>query len=100
MTGTESQIEWAERIRTHVAAEFHRVAAVLAEVVARQAEGDRAGTHSLIAILAEKRDATLAHDYAGYFIKEWQESDGRVRRLLMDDPRSKAIRANRESRER
>jgi hypothetical protein len=37
----------------------------------------------------------MAKDDAGYFIREWQELRDQVRLMLTNDPRYKAIMANR-----
>jgi hypothetical protein len=98
LTGTASQIEWAELIRPRVAQEFDRVANALKKVALRQTPQNRAETGIVIAILEEKRAETLAHDHAGYFIKDWQELDGRVRLLIAEDSRYKAIQSDRAAR--
>ena len=41
MTGTANQIEWAERIKAQVGAEFDRVAKALEGAAGKQAERDR-----------------------------------------------------------
>ena len=71
--GTESQIEWAERIKPLVSAEFDRVAETLEAVARRQPTTDRLETRAMIAILEEKRLEVLGRNEAGYFIKNWQE---------------------------
>ena len=100
MTGTESQLQWANQIRPRVAQEFDRVAQALQAVAGRQCEEDRIETRALIAILEEKRMEVMANDRAGYFIREWQELNGRVRETLAQDPRFRAIQAKREARRR
>ena len=82
MTGTDNQISWADIIRVQVNKEFDRVSNALSQ----------RGRHNpnailLIDILESKRREVLAHENAGYFIKEWGELNGQVRRLIMDDPR-------------
>jgi hypothetical protein len=98
MTGSESQIQWAEQIRPRVDAEFSRVAAALAG--ATEGEGEVAGseTRAILSILEEKRAEVMAHDQAGYYIRDWQELGEQVRRLIHRDPRYAAIRAGREAR--
>ncbi len=96
MTGTPSQIEWAELIKPRVAAEFHRVAKAFEEVARRQRQPDQNETHAIIAILGEKRDEVMARDEAGYFIKDWQELRDQVRVLIAADPRYQAIKARRD----
>jgi hypothetical protein len=98
LTGTASQIEWAEQIRPRVEQEFDRVANALRKVALRQAPQSRAETGMLLAILEEKRAEIMAQDQAGYFIRDWQELDGRVRQLIAKDPRYQAIQAGRAAR--
>lgn len=93
LTGTVNQIEWAERIRVQVNAEFDRVARVLAEAASKQSDPNRANTHSMIAILEEKRLDVMANTRAGYFIHDWQELRDQVRQMIMKDHRYKAIKA-------
>jgi hypothetical protein len=90
--GTESQIEWAERIKPLVSAEFDRVAETLEAVARRQPMTDRLETRVVIAILEEKRREVLERNEAGYFIKNWQELTDQVQRLIRDDSRFAAIR--------
>ena len=95
MTGTPSQIEWAEQIKPRVGAEFDRVAKALADVARHQRDQARADTAAVIEILKEKRAEVMANDFAGYFIREWQELTDQVRQLIGKDPRYQAIRTNR-----
>lgn len=90
--GTTSQIEWAERIKPRVSAEFDRVAEALDAVALRQSRRDRLDTRAMIAILDEKRLEVLAKNEAGYFIKNWQDLTDQVQRLIRDDSRFTAIR--------
>jgi len=90
--GTESQIEWAEKIRPLVSTEFDRVAETLEAVARRQSITDRLETRAVIAILEEKRLEVLRRNEAGYFIKNWQELTDQVQRLIRDDARFAAIR--------
>lgn len=92
LRGSEAQVEWAERIRLQVDAEFDRVASAFRLVSRRQGAVKRARTEAIIAILEEKRAAVMAHDQAGYFIQNWQEISDQVRRSIYDDPRFLAIR--------
>lgn len=55
---------------------------------------------AVIAILEEKREETMAHDQAGYFIRNWQELTDQVRQMIAADSRYQVIRANRKSRAR
>jgi len=95
MTGTPNQIEWAEEIRLRVGAEFDRVAAAFQAVAINQTEYARTDTLAVIAILGEKRHEVLANSRAGYYIREWQELSGQVRRLIAQDSRYQTIKANR-----
>ena len=93
LIGTVNQIEWAERIRTQVNAEFDRVASALEAAARRQSEPDRSDTRAMIAILEDKRAQVMANPKAGYFIHDWQELRDQVRQLIKGDPRYKAIKA-------
>jgi hypothetical protein len=86
MTGTQSQIEWAEQIRPRVGAEFDRVAAAFAS---------HPNTEPILAILEEKRAEVMANDFAGYYIREWQELTDQVRQMIWRDPRYQALRGSR-----
>jgi hypothetical protein len=98
MTGTESQVEWAERIRPQVQAEFDRVAAAFRLVALGQDSLNQADTRAVIAILEEKRAEVMAKDEAGYFIRDWQELKDQVRQMIAQDSRFQAIRTNRKTR--
>jgi hypothetical protein len=98
MTGTPSQIEWAEQIKPRVNAEFDRVANAFRVVAADQSEQDRIDTEAVIAILEEKRIEVMATNEAGYFIRDWRELSDRVRHLIADDPRCHAIKATKAAR--
>jgi hypothetical protein len=100
MTGTQSQIEWAEQIKPRVGEEFDRVAKAFITVAQSQPDADRIETQAVLAILAEKRAEVMANDRAGYFIRNWQELNGQVRQSIADDPRYRAIKTNREARKR
>jgi len=91
MTGTTSQIEWAEQIKPRVSEEFDRVARAFRAVASRQEEAGKRNTAAVIAILEEKRAEVMAHDSAGYFIRDWQELAGQVRKLIAADPRYQAM---------
>jgi len=95
LSGTDSQIEWAERIRQSVHSEFDRVANAFRQAAERQQGQDRQDTLAIIATLEEKRTETLANDRAGYFIRVWQELNDQVRKLLAEDARFKAIEVER-----
>jgi hypothetical protein len=92
LRGTPSQVEWAERIRVQVSAEFDRVAASFRSVAVNQGAGKRAGTEAVLAILDDKRREVLAREEAGYFIHDWQDISDQVRRMIFNDVRYKAIR--------
>src|SRR5580658_7182845 len=95
MTGTPSQIEWAEQIKPRVNAEFDRVAKAFAAVACNQGGQARTDTEAVIAILEEKRAEVMARDQAGYFLRDWQELSDQVRRMIGQDSRYQAIKARR-----
>lgn len=99
MTGTASQIEWAEQIKPRVDAEFQRVAGAFRVAASKQRKQQREDTLAVIAILEEKRVEVMANDCAGYFIRNWQELTDQVRQSIASDGRYQAIRANRETRD-
>lgn len=100
MTGTASQIEWAEQIRPRVDAEFARVAAAFRSAASKQQGPDRIDTAEVIEILEQKRREVMAQDRAGYFIRNWQEMTDQVRRMILADSRYQTIKANRTARSR
>jgi hypothetical protein len=91
MTGSVDQIEWAERIRAQVNGEFDRVAKALQAVALKQSDQGRLSTFAIMLILEEKRGEVLSNERAGYFIHDWQELRDQVRKMIMNDPRYKAI---------
>jgi hypothetical protein len=95
LTGTPSQIEWAEEIRLRAGAEFDRVAAAFQTVAAKQTGQTLLDTKAVIAMLGEKRGEVMAQPRAGYYIREWQELSDQVRRMIAQDSRYQAIKANR-----
>jgi hypothetical protein len=95
LTGTPSQVEWAERIRLTVSGEFDRVAELFQVQARRQTGSKQDETQAVIAILEQKRVETMAHLQAGYFIREWQELSGQVREMIAKDPGFQAIRDQR-----
>jgi hypothetical protein len=97
MTGTASQIEWAEQIRPRVDAEFDRVAKAFQAVADRQSGEDRTNTRAIIAILEEKRAEVMAKDQAGYFIRDWQELKDQVRQMIAQDSRYQAVQVSRKA---
>ena len=98
MKGTANQVDWAERIKKQVGAEFDRVAKALVSAAGKQAEQKRKETGAVIAILEDKRAEVMAQDEAGYFIREWQELRDQVRQMITQDSGYRAIRANRAAR--
>lgn len=98
LSGTASQVEWAERIRGQVNAEFDRVAASFRAVACKQPDDKRADTGDVIAILEEKRAEVMSRNDAGYFIHDWQEISDQVRLMIFHDPRYQAIKSNRQAR--
>lgn len=100
LTGTPSQIEWAEQIVPRVEQEFDRVASAFRERFGKQTEQDQAETRTLIAIVEEKRAQTLANRSAGYYIRDWQELNDQVRQMIARDPRYQTIKLNRAARKR
>jgi hypothetical protein len=97
MTGTPSQVEWAERIKLQANAEFDRVANAFRESADSRSKQDRLDIDAIISILEQKRLEVMARDEAGYFIRDWQELSDQVRRLIRCDPAYQAIRARREA---
>jgi hypothetical protein len=95
LVGTVNQVAWAEQIRASVSAEFDRVVKALESRETSQTEQHQAETRALIAIVEEKRAKVMAEDQAGYFIHDWQELRDQVRRMIIQDPRYLAIKANR-----
>jgi len=94
MTGTVNQVDWAQQIKAGAGADFDRVAKALQAAAAGQAGQKRMDTQAFIAILEDKRAEVMANDDAGYFIREWQELRDQVRRMIVQDPRYRAIQAN------
>jgi hypothetical protein len=98
MTGTTSQIEWAERIKPCVNAEFDRVARAFQGAACNQEGQNRRDTLAVIAILEEKRAEVMAKDQAGYFIHDWQELNDQVRQMIAQDSRYQALKARKTAR--
>jgi hypothetical protein len=98
MTGSPSQIEWAEQIKPRVGAEFDRVANAFAKVAGNQGEPLRSETYAVIAILEEKRAEVMGQSQAGYFIRDWQELTDQVRQMIRRDSRYQAIQAGKAAR--
>jgi hypothetical protein len=87
LTGTERQVEWAERIRVSVRGEFDRVGKSFRAIAAGQHGTKRARTESILTILEDKRQAVMSRTEAGYFIRDWQEISDQVRQMIAGDPR-------------
>jgi hypothetical protein len=100
LTGTPSQVEWAEQIRPRVAQEFDRVAKVFRAQMAIQAGLKQSETRTILEILEQKRVETMANQQAGYFIRDWQELSDQVRQLIAKDPRYQAVKDQRAARRR
>jgi hypothetical protein len=94
LVGTANQIELAGQLKAKVGAEFDRVANALETAARKQGVPGQIATRAVIAILAEQRATVMANDRAGYFIREWQDLDGRVRQMLAKDSRYQAIKAS------
>ena len=95
LTGTESQVEWAERIRVSVRDEFDRVEKSFRAIAAGQHGTKRARTESILTILEDKRQAVMSRTEAGYFIRDWQEISDQVRQMIAGDSRYPALNAAR-----
>ena len=93
MSGSVAQVEWAERIKRQVNAEFDRVSAAFWLIADRQDDDTSADTEAIIAILEEKRSEVMSREQAGYFIHDWQEISDQVRQLIGQDSRYQAIAA-------
>lgn len=98
LTGSAAQVEWAERIRILVNADFGRVAAAFRVVAGKQIADKRADTEMILDILEDKRVEVMSRRQAGYFIHDWQEIGDQVRQLVFHDERYKAIKRNRPAR--
>lgn len=97
MTGTPSQVEWAERIRRQVNAEFDRVANAFKAAAGGPSKQNRLDIDAIMTILEQKRIEVMARTESGYFIRDWQELSDQVRRLIWSDPVYQAVRARREA---
>ncbi len=100
LTGTPSQVEWAEQIRPRVAQEFDRVAKVFHARMAVQTGQTQSETRTILAIIEQKRAETLSIPAAGYYIREWQELNDQVRQMIAKDPRYLVIKDQRVKRRR
>jgi hypothetical protein len=98
LSGSAAQVEWANRIRLRVNADFDRVAAAFKSVAATQTAGRRAETEAVIAILEDKRSRVMNRTEAGYFIRDWQEISDQVRKLVLEDVRYETILSDRKRR--
>jgi hypothetical protein len=95
ISGTPSQVEWAERIKRQLNVEFDRVAASFRSVAGKQDDVKRADTELIVAILEDKRSEVMSKENAGYFIRDWQEITDQVRQMIFLDPRYQAIKNKR-----
>jgi hypothetical protein len=98
MIGSESQVEWAERIKASVQTEFDRVANAFRIAAERQQGQDQLDTFAILAILEDKRVEVMANQQAGYFVRVWRELSDQVRHMLAKDARFQAIQAERSTR--
>lgn len=98
LRGTESQVEWAERIKRQVNDEFDRVARSFRSVAIKQNDTERADTEAILAILQDKRAEVMRRTEAGYFIHDWQEIRDQVRLMIFHDARYQAIKARKVAR--
>lgn len=98
LDGSVAQVEWAQRIRANVNADFDRVAASFRVVANNQNGTQQADTESIISILEDKRDEVMRRQQAGYFIHEWQEIGDQIRQLIFRDARYQEIKSNRPTR--
>ena len=98
MSGTTAQVEWAERIKLQVNADFDRVAASFRSIAGKQGKDKRADTEAVIAILEDKRAEVMSRKQAGYFIHDWQEISDQVRQMIFHDSRYQAIKSERAAR--
>ena len=99
ISGSDVQIEWAERIRRNVRAEFDRVAATFKAVACKQADEKRAETESVLDILEDLRRKVMSNRAAGYYIRDWQEISDQVRQMIFADSRYQELRRKREARQ-
>jgi hypothetical protein len=86
LTGTESQVEWAERIKLVVSGEFDRVEKSFRAVAETQDGAKRERTEGILALLEEKRNAVMTQTEAGYFIQDWQDISDQVRQMIVKRP--------------
>jgi hypothetical protein len=94
MTGSESQIEWAERIKTSVRAEFDRVAKALRIAADRQQGQDQLDTLAIIAILEDKRVEVLANEQAGYLSASGRKSAIKCGKYWLKTPATRRSKSN------
>ena len=86
MTGSVSQIEWAERIKRTVGDEFDRVSRAFQRVADTQSGVRRSRTLEVISVVERKRAEVMASYDAGYFIHHWQDISDQVRQMIARDP--------------
>ena len=93
MTGSASQVEWAERIKRQVNDEFDRVALAFRTVAEKQTGEKRLSTEAILVLLEELRVAVVSRSDAGYFIHDWQNINDQVRLMLFKDERYQRIKS-------
>ena len=86
MTGSVSQIEWAERIKRTVSDQFDRVLRAFRSVADTQSGARLSRTLEVIAVVERKRGEVIAEEDASYFIRDWQDISDQVRRMIVRDP--------------
>ena len=98
MIGTLNQIAWAVQIKSQVEAEFDRVRKVLEYAATKQPPENVTDIQAIIRILEDKRAEVMENEEAGYFIHDWQDLRDQVSRMIVGDPRYKAIKASQTAR--
>lgn len=91
MIGSADQVKQAELIKVRVNAEFDRIASALGTSAAKRTGQDQTDMETVIAILEEKRAEIMAKGQADYFINNWRGELGRIRELIAQDTRYRAI---------
>lgn len=94
MKGTANQVEWAERIKLRVNADFDRVPASFRSIATKQSGDKRGRTEAVIGILEDRRSEVMSRQEAGYFLHDWQEITDQVRQMIFQDDRYQAIKSN------
>jgi hypothetical protein len=91
MIGSVDQVKQAERIKVRVNAEFDRIATALGTSAAKKTGQDQTDMQAVIAILEEKRSEIMGKGQADYFIHNWRGELSRIRELIAQDTRYRAI---------